>query len=235
VTAGASRVSGPLERVRASFGYDEISWTAAPRGRVNTAAVREMFGGPAVVRTHNLLTSGNGRGLPRWSSGNVYHGHDGQPVYDWGQAGPVFGVRVGNGMIPLAGLGFCPVQLASPLPRAFRWSPSLYGGYESWGWSSPPRDEARWAGLIEAVAGHFARRYGQATVAKWYWELWNEPDISYWQGTVEEYCRLRDVTASAGRCPAPWWAARRPPGTGRSSPAGSVARRLRGARSLHAL
>lgn len=199
VTVDASRVSGPLERVWASFGYDEISWTATPRGRANMAAVREMFGGSAVVRAHNLLTSGNGRGLPHWSSGNIYHEHDGQPVYDWSQADPVFDVWAENGMIPLVELGFCPVQLAGPLPRAFHWSPSLYGEYESWGWSSPPRDEARWAGLIEAVVDHFARRYGQAAVAKWYWELWNEPDISYWQGTVEEYCRLYDVTASAVR------------------------------------
>src|SRR5581483_5610209 len=31
----------------------------------------------------------------------------------------------------------------------------------------------------------------------WRWELWNEPDISYWRGTPEEYNRLYDYTANA--------------------------------------
>ncbi len=29
------------------------------------------------------------------------------------------------------------------------------------------------------------------------WELWNEPDISYWRGTPEEYNKLYDYTADA--------------------------------------
>ncbi|HLH72827.1 MAG TPA: hypothetical protein VKX96_06050 [Chloroflexota bacterium] len=29
------------------------------------------------------------------------------------------------------------------------------------------------------------------------WELWNEPDISYWQGTPEQYYALYDYTAAA--------------------------------------
>ena len=34
-------------------------------------------------------------------------------------------------------------------------------------------------------------------VATWYWEIWNEPDISYWHGTPEEYDRMYDVSAAA--------------------------------------
>lgn len=200
ITVGGSHVSGPLERVWESFGYDEISWTATPRGRVNMAAVRDIFGGPAIVRAHNLLTSGSGRGLPHWSSGNVYHEDErGEPGYDWSQVDAAFDVWLDNGMIPLVELGFCPADLARPSPRTFHPMPSLYGQYESWGWASPPRDESRWAGLVAAVVGHFRRRYGTARVSEWYWELWNEPDISYWQGTLEEYCRCYDVTAAAVR------------------------------------
>jgi xylan 1,4-beta-xylosidase len=33
-------------------------------------------------------------------------------------------------------------------------------------------------------------------VSQWRWELWNEPDIFYWAGTVEEYCRLYDHTVA---------------------------------------
>jgi xylan 1,4-beta-xylosidase len=40
-------------------------------------------------------------------------------------------------------------------------------------------------------------RYGKAEVESWYWELWNEPNIGYWQGTPEEYRKLYDFTADA--------------------------------------
>jgi xylan 1,4-beta-xylosidase len=110
IVEGASDV-GELEPIWMSFGYDELNWTATPRGRANTAALREVFGGPVTVRAHNLLTSGNGRALPHWSSGNVYH-EDGQgnPVYDWSQADAAFDVWVENDMVPIVELGFCPVQ-----------------------------------------------------------------------------------------------------------------------------
>jgi xylan 1,4-beta-xylosidase len=40
-------------------------------------------------------------------------------------------------------------------------------------------------------------------VGTWWWELWNEPDISYWQGTVAEYCDLYRVTVEALDAAAP--------------------------------
>jgi xylan 1,4-beta-xylosidase len=44
---------------------------------------------------------------------------------------------------------------------------------------------------------HSVARYGRAEVEQWSWELWNEPDISYWRGTPEEYDKLYDYTARA--------------------------------------
>ena len=191
---------GALERIWMSYGYDELNWTATPRGRANTAALREVFGGPAVVRAHNLLTSGSGRGLPHWSSGNVYHEDvQGNPVYDWSQADAAFDIWVESDMVPIVELGFCPVQLSRPSHRTFHVTPSLYGEYESWGWTSVPRDEGRWGGLVHAVVEHFVRRYGARRTREWYWEFWNEPDIVYWDGDVGQYCRYYDVTAAAVR------------------------------------
>ncbi len=200
VTVEGRRPVGRIERIWMSYGYDEINWTSTPRGRANTATLRDLFGGPAVVRAHNLLTSGNGRALPHWSSGNVYH-EDGQgsALYDWGLADATFDVWVDHGMPPIVELGFCPVQLARRSAKVFHPMPSLYGEYESWGFASPPRDELRWSGLVEAVARHFLKRYGASRLSEWYWEFWNEPDISYWDGTLEEYCQYYDLTATALR------------------------------------
>jgi xylan 1,4-beta-xylosidase len=40
-------------------------------------------------------------------------------------------------------------------------------------------------------------RYGETEVKSWLWEVWNEPDIGYWQGTPEEYFKLYDFSVDA--------------------------------------
>jgi xylan 1,4-beta-xylosidase len=44
---------------------------------------------------------------------------------------------------------------------------------------------------------HCVARYGEKEVSEWYWEVWNEPNISYWKGTMDEYFILYDYTADA--------------------------------------
>jgi xylan 1,4-beta-xylosidase len=199
VEVDCARWNGPIRRIWTSFGYDELNWTATPRGLQNLATLREFLETPYTVRAHNLYTSGPGRGLPHWSSGNVYHEDvDGRPGYDWSVADPVFDAWVTHGCRPIVELGFCPkalVPAAASLP--FQPMPSLYSPYESGLWSWPPRDYRRWHDLVQATVRRYRDRYGPDVVRTWYWELWNEPDISYWQGSVEEYCSLYDVTVEA--------------------------------------
>ncbi len=199
VEVDCGRTLGPLRRIWTSFGYDELNWTATPRGLRNLAAIHEFAETPYTVRAHNLYTSGPGRGLPHWSSGNVYHEDaEGRPRFDWSVADPVFDAWVSNGFRPIVELGFCPRALV-PSDAAFPFTPmpSVYGTYESGLWAWPPRDLNRWHDLVAATVRHCLDRYGPAVVGSWYWEVWNEPDISYWQGTAEDYCRMYDVTVAA--------------------------------------
>jgi xylan 1,4-beta-xylosidase len=46
-------------------------------------------------------------------------------------------------------------------------------------------------------------RYGAAEVAKWEWEVWNEPDIFYWHGTVDDYNKFYDYSVAAVRRASP--------------------------------
>jgi xylan 1,4-beta-xylosidase len=46
---------------------------------------------------------------------------------------------------------------------------------------------------------HCIARYGAAEVEKWYWEVWNEPNIGYWKGTPEEFRKLHDYAVDAVR------------------------------------
>src|SRR5690606_12011914 len=60
----------------------------------------------------------------------------------------------------------------------------------------PPRDYDEWHALVAAWATHVKDRYPTAEES-WQWELWNEPDIGYWQVTFDEYTRLYDTTEAA--------------------------------------
>ncbi len=42
---------------------------------------------------------------------------------------------------------------------------------------------------------HNIERYGRQEVESWLWQVWNEPDIAYWSGTFDEYCKLYDFAA----------------------------------------
>ena len=44
---------------------------------------------------------------------------------------------------------------------------------------------------------HLVGRYGKEELETWYFEMWNEPDIFYWTGTHEEFCKLYDYTEAA--------------------------------------
>ena len=46
---------------------------------------------------------------------------------------------------------------------------------------------------------HCVARYGAGEVASWYWEVWNEPNISYWHGSRAEYFKLYDYAVDGVR------------------------------------
>jgi xylan 1,4-beta-xylosidase len=60
----------------------------------------------------------------------------------------------------------------------------------------PPKDYDKWAELIRQWARHSKERYKNVEET-WLWELWNEPDIFYFQGTYEDYVKLFEYTEQA--------------------------------------
>jgi xylan 1,4-beta-xylosidase len=66
---------GSLSPVWNYFGYDEPNYTYAPDGRKLLAELAAANTTPAYVRTHNLLTSGDGSASLKWGSTNVYSEH----------------------------------------------------------------------------------------------------------------------------------------------------------------
>ncbi len=193
------RSQGPLTPVWAFFGYDEPNYTYMRDGRKLLTELAALSPVPVYIRTHNLLTSGDGTPALKWGSTNAYtEDADGRPRYDWNIVDRIFDTYVERGMKPLVEVGFMPQALSTrPEPYRHEWTPDQPYKQIFTGWAYPPKDYAKWAELIYQWVRHCLERYGRSEVESWYWGVWNEPDIGYWQGTPEEYFKLYDYTADA--------------------------------------
>jgi xylan 1,4-beta-xylosidase len=183
----------------AFFGYDEPNYTYMKDGRKLLTEIAALSPVPVYVRAHNLLTTGDGTAALKWGSTNAYtEDESGKPRYDWTIVDRIFDTYVERGMKPLVEIGFMPEALSvKPHPYRHDWSIDKPYGTIYTGWAHPPRDYGKWAELVHQWVRHSVEKYGRAEVESWYWELWNEPDIGYWQGTPEEFFKLYDYTADA--------------------------------------
>lgn len=192
---------GPYKPIYAWFGYDEANYTTMPGGKKLLRELHDLSPVPVHIRAHHLLSSGDGVAALKWSSTNVYsEDAGGKPVYDFRILDGIFDEYKAAGVVPMFELGFTPRPLVSGNGEyEDRYPGSATGGTVH----SPPNDYGKWRAMVRAVVAHMVQRYGKAAVADWYFEVWNEPDISYWHGTPEQYFELYDNTVAAVRAALP--------------------------------
>jgi xylan 1,4-beta-xylosidase len=188
---------GPMKPVWAWFGYDEPNYTYMRDGQKLLSELAALAPVPVHVRTHNLLTSGDGTAALKWGSTNAYtEDASGRPVYDWTIVDRIMETYLERKMTPLVEIGFMPEALSrNPQPYKHSWQPGRDYNEIYTGWAHPPKDYAKWGELVYQWVRHSTEKYGRPEVERWYWEVWNEPDIGYWRGTPEEYMKLYDHAA----------------------------------------
>ena len=132
------------------------------------------------IRMHGLLTDDMA----------VYKEDDkGNPEYNFMYIDVLFDFLHRIGMKPFVELGFMPNALASGKQTIFWWRGNV----------TPPKDYNKWEDLIRNLVQHFTDRYGTNEVKTWYFEVWNEPNLSpgFWTGTQQDYFKLYSCTAKA--------------------------------------
>src|SRR6202163_1117905 len=116
---------------------------------------------------------------------------DGKPVYNFSYVDQVYDGLLENHVRPFIELSFTPKKMASDpnALHAFWYKQNV----------SPPKDYKLWDDMITAFAQHLVDRYGIEEVAKWSFEVWNEPNIDFWVGNPKQqtYFELYDHTALA--------------------------------------
>ncbi len=114
----------------------------------------------------------------------------GKPIYNFSYVDQAYDGLLESGVKPFVEISFMPRKLAANLtPHPFWYKPL----------PSPPKDPAKWSALITAFTKHLIERYGNPEVEQWYFEVWNEPNIDFWDGVPKQatYFQLYDVTAAA--------------------------------------
>ena len=133
------------------------------------------------VRFHGILDDDVG----------VYEGQaEGKPLYNFTYVDQIYDGLLAAGVRPFIELSFMPRRLAAkPVRQPFWYRPFV----------SPPKDYRRWDALIRALAAHLEQRYGAAEVRRWYFEVWNEPNLDFWAGRPKQatYWELYDHTVRA--------------------------------------
>jgi len=201
IEVDTARPGQPWPPVWRFFGCDEPNYVYMPNGRKLLARLGELRPDQVYFRSHNLLTSGNGTPDLKWGSTGAYREDDqGRPVYDWTILDRIFDTYRECRVRPYVQIGFMPRDLSvRPEPYRHHWRPGMPYDAIYTGWAYPPKDYQKWADLVYAWARHCVERYGRQEVEQWYWQVWNEPNIGYWQGSREEFFRLHDLAVDAVR------------------------------------
>jgi xylan 1,4-beta-xylosidase len=197
ISVDLTKSQGLFKPIYSWFGYDESNYTTMKFGKALLAELHDLTPIPVYIRAHHLFTSGNGVPELKWSSSNIFViDNSGKPVYDFTIIDQIFDAYKKAGVRPMVELGFMPQDLASGQPP---YQVHFPGRTTSGSVQSPPKDYVAWGVLCQKFAEHLVLRYGKDEVSKWYWEVWNEPDIDYWHGTQEEYNKLYDYAVAGVR------------------------------------
>ena len=132
--------------------------------------------------------------------GYVYvEDQNGQVSYDWSIVDKHFDAILGYGLTPIVNFSFMPEKLASDPNKTNPWQNNPV---------SPPKDHNKWKNLVYETVNHLKARYGASEIEKWYFEVWNEPDLDefFWiphpdqvnykdRGDNQAYFKLYDYSA----------------------------------------
>lgn len=201
INVDASKATGELIPVWRFFGADEPNYATMPNGQKLMGELGALDPNRVYFRAHNLLTSGDGTPALKWGSTGAYtEDPQGNPSYHWTILDGIFDTYRRNGVRPYVEIGFMPEALSlHPEPYQHHWTPEAKYNAIFTGWAYPPKDYRKWDNLVFEWAKHCLERYGEAEVQSWYWEVWNEPNIGYWQGTPQEFFKLHDCAVDGLR------------------------------------
>ncbi|HEY3855570.1 MAG TPA: beta-xylosidase [Verrucomicrobiae bacterium] len=200
ITVDASQRLGELTPTWRFFGADEPNYAYMKDGKKLLSELGQLGKPQVYFRAHHLLISGDGSFALKWGSTSAYkEDAEGKPVYDWTINDKIFDTYLERGIKPYVEIGFMPEALSTHPQNYPHNPPQNRRAPVEGGQSYPPKDYAKWGELAHQWAKHCVEKYGKSEVEQWYWEVWNEPNISYWHGSRADYFKLYDYAVDGVR------------------------------------
>ncbi len=108
--------------------------------------------------------------------------------YSFFNTDQIFDFLLSIGVRPFVELSFMPSALSSGDQTVFHYRANV----------TPPKDYAQWAVLIRKLIAHWVDRYGLGEVRQWFFEIWNEPNLTaFGSGKQGDYFELYRYTVEA--------------------------------------
>ncbi|CAN5909510.1 beta-xylosidase [soil metagenome] len=200
ITIDAGKPVGELKPIWRFFGADEPNYAYMKDGKKLLGELGKLGKPQVFFRAHHMLTSGDGTYALKFGSTSAYkEDAQGNAIYDWTINDRIFDAYLTSGIKPFVEIGFMPEALSTHPQDYPRNPPINQMAKADAGQSYPPKDYAKWGELCYQWAKHCVERYGRAEVEQWYWEVWNEPNYLYWQGSNDEFFKLHDYAVDGVR------------------------------------
>lgn len=118
---------------------------------------------------------------------------NGKVVYNWQYVDEVYDRMLDMGVKPFVELAFFPKDIAAKDSKTqFWWKANVSVDRNNFG---------KWHDLVKAFTQHVVDRYGIDEVLTWYFEVWNEPNLTgngaFLHGSKSDYFRLYKEAANA--------------------------------------
>jgi xylan 1,4-beta-xylosidase len=112
-------------------------------------------------------------------------------VYNWQYIDDVYDRMLAKGVRPFVEFSFFPKQIAATNTMTQMWYRNRV--------TVDPAKFGAWHDLCKAFVQHCVDRYGLEEVQKWYFEVWNEPNLykAFFDGAKSDYFRLYKESANA--------------------------------------
>lgn len=120
---------------------------------------------------------------------------NGKRAYNWQYIDEVYDKMLEMGVRPFVELSFFPKGIAKDNSLMQMWYQNRV--------SYDPSRLGKWKDLVAAFVKHEVERYGLEEVRKWYFEVWNEPNLNmypkagFFDGTKSDYFAMYKASAEA--------------------------------------
>lgn len=123
----------------------------------------------------------------------VVFNENGKTVYNWQYIDDLFDRMIDLKVRPFIELSFFPKSIAAENSKTqFWWKANITPDESKYG---------EWHNLVQAFTQHCVDRYGIDEVLSWYFEVWNEPNLTrgFWDGSRSQYFELYKQSVLAVR------------------------------------